>query len=119
MTMFDQPAEEPANGDQVAVDRRHGLTAVPSKMVSEVGDVPGRDPTDREPFTVGRGEPLGELLDVLGERSSGMIRQIVGGEEVPKQGRFVRRQRCRRKHYHHNSSRFNLHNWTQFDAVDP
>ena len=47
------------------------------------------DPADGEPFAVAGGEPLGKLLDVVGERSSGMIRQIMGGEELPKQGRLV------------------------------
>ena len=53
MTMFGEPSEEPANGDQIAVDGRHGLTSVPPQMISEVGDIPGRDPTDAEPFAVG------------------------------------------------------------------
>ena len=35
------------------------------------------------------GEPLGELLDVLGERASRMVRQIVGGKELAKQGCLV------------------------------
>jgi len=89
ISVLDQPPEETANGDQIAVDRRHRLTTVSPQMVSEVSDVSGRDPTDAEPFAVAGGEPIGKLLDVLGERAPRMIRQIVGREEITKQGCFV------------------------------
>ena len=62
MAMFDQPAKESTDGDQVAVDRRHGLATVLPQVVPEIGDVPGRDPTDREPFAIAGGEPLANFL---------------------------------------------------------
>jgi hypothetical protein len=89
MALPDQPADEPANGDEVAVDGRHGLTSIPSLMIAEVSDVTGGDPTDDEPLTIRGDEPSGELPDVLSERSPGVVRQIVAGKELTKQGRFL------------------------------
>ena len=70
MTMFDQPAEEPAKGDEIAIDGSHGLILVPPQIISEVGNVPRRDPTDGEPFAVAGGEPSGKLPYVVGECAS-------------------------------------------------
>ena len=89
MTVFNEPAEKPANGDQVAIDGGHGLPLVPPQIISEVGDVSGRDPTDGEPLAVAGGEPLGKLLDVVGESTPRMTRQVMGSKELAKQGFLV------------------------------
>jgi hypothetical protein len=89
VALLDQPAEEPANGNEVAVDGRHGLTLIPPQVIAEVGDIPCRDSTDDEPLAIRGDEPSSELLDVLGERSPGVVRQIVSGKELTKQGCFL------------------------------
>jgi hypothetical protein len=90
MAMLGQPAKESADGDQVAIDRGNGLPFIAAKVISEVGDVPRGDSADREPLAVCPGEPSGKLLDVVGERPSGMACQVVGSKEGSEQGRFVR-----------------------------
>jgi hypothetical protein len=67
MSMFNQPPKEPTNGDQIAIDRSDGLTSVTPKVIAEVGNIPGGDPTDDEPLTIGGNEPLGELSHVQDE----------------------------------------------------
>ena len=64
MALLDQPAEEPADRGQIAVDGGNGLTSVPPKVRSEIGDVSGGDSADDEPFAVGCREPLGKLTKV-------------------------------------------------------
>ena len=45
--LLGQPAEELPQGDETAIDRRHGLALLPTQVITEVGDVPGRDSLDR------------------------------------------------------------------------
>jgi hypothetical protein len=89
MMMFSQPSKEPTKGDKVAVDRRHGLTAISSQMISKISDISGGDPTNYERFAIRHIEPLGELFDILGECAPRMVRQIMGGKELAKEGRFA------------------------------
>lgn len=68
--------------------RGDGLTLCPAQVVTEVGHVTGRDPAHDEPLAVGRDEPLGELLDVVGERPAGVRGEVVVGEEADDEGRL-------------------------------
>ena len=65
MAAFRKPPKETTDRGQIPIYRRHGLTTIPTKMVSEVGNVSRGRPCNAEPFTIGDGEPSGEFLDVL------------------------------------------------------
>jgi hypothetical protein len=85
MAMFGQPSEEPANGDQIAVDGRHGLSTIPPKMISEIADVSGGDPRDGERFAIGSGEPFGKLPHVENEATPRARSEIVRVQILLKQ----------------------------------
>ena len=93
VALLDQPCEVPPDGDERPVHRGDGLAVGAAQIVPEVGNVPCRDPADRERLPVGRGEPPGKLAYVLEEGPAAVGRQIVRLQKGGEEGAFLRADR--------------------------
>src|SRR5262249_43658129 len=89
----DEPPEEAAQSHEATVDRRHSLLLLSAKMISKVGNVPGRHPAHVERFLVGRREPPSKLSHVLGDGLAGVRSKVMGGGELVEERSFVRPDR--------------------------
>jgi len=85
VSLVEKPAEEPSEADQRPVHGGDGLILLTSKMLTEVGHVPGRCSARPEWFSVDASEPTSELPHVEGERFAGAGGEIVGVEETGEQ----------------------------------
>lgn len=88
-TPLHEPAEELADGDEVAVDRRDGQPLLVPLVGLEVGHIAGRDPTDDEPLSVPLGEPEHEPAKVVAECTQGVRSEVVRLQELEEEGRLA------------------------------
>ena len=58
-------------------------------MITEVRDVSGRHPANREPFLIRLDEPSGEFSDVLKHCFAAVVSKVVAVKELAEQTRFV------------------------------
>ena len=86
--LLTEPTEEAAQGDERPIDGADGLALLFAQVVTEVGDVTSGDTLHKEAFSVGLGEPVDELAQVLGQGLAGVVGQVVGIEVAGDQGGF-------------------------------
>jgi hypothetical protein len=85
---LNQMVDEAADRNQAPVHTRHRLSLVPMEVISEIDHITDGDPLDGETFSVGLNEPTGELSQVVADRLSCVVGEIVAVEVFPHQRWF-------------------------------